>query len=83
MRTFGLHRFQDESGVSGTGRVAEGVQFSDGRCVMVWLTQVSSMAFYQSLEDLEAIHGHGGKTRVVFDDPTRIGLKAIVNNRMR
>jgi len=53
--------------VSGTGRVAEGVIFSNGWVALVWLTETPSMGFYPSIEAVEAIHGHSGKTRVVFD----------------
>lgn len=66
MRLFELHRLEDETGISGTGRVAEGVQFSDGSCAMRWLTSVASTAIYNSIEDVEAIHGHGGKTIVAW-----------------
>jgi hypothetical protein len=66
MRLFQLLRIEDESGVSGTGVVAQGVCFDDGTCVMRWLTKIASTAFYESLTQLEAIHGHGGKTRVVL-----------------
>ena len=37
MRTFELHRDTDVSGVSGTGVVAEGVEFADGTTVVRWL----------------------------------------------
>lgn len=62
MRMFRLHRIEDETGVSGTGDVAEGVRFSDGTCALRWLTATSSTAIYASVEDLERIHGHGGRT---------------------
>jgi hypothetical protein len=65
-RVFVLIRDEDVTGQSGTGVVAEGVRFSDGRLAMRWLTQHTSTALYDSLEDLLAIHGHGGKTRVEF-----------------
>ena len=68
MRRFHLQRNEDESGVSGTGIIAQGVQFFDGTCAMKWITATSSVAFYQSIEDLEVIHGHGGKTVVVWED---------------
>lgn len=64
-RLFTLERDVDESGVSGVGVVAEGVEFSDGTCAMRWLTKVTSVAVYASMDDLLSIHGHGGKTRVV------------------
>ena len=68
MRIFHLERSEDLSGVSGTGRVAEGVEFADGQCVLSWLTQLHSIAVYPRIEDLIAIHGHEGKTRIVFED---------------
>jgi len=67
MKTFYLQRIEDESGVSGTGKVAEGVVFWDGTCAMKWRTDISSVAFYKSVEDLEYIHGHQGKTKVVYE----------------
>lgn len=66
MRPFTLHRDHDETGVSGTGTVAEGVVFSNGWCAMTWLTATTSVAFYPSIETLQAIHGHGGLTRIVY-----------------
>ena len=68
MRTFKLLRLIDESGVSGTGYVAEGVQFTSGKSVLAWMTGVSSVAVYDSIDELEAIHGHEGATKVVWDD---------------
>jgi hypothetical protein len=65
--TFHLLRLEDESGVSGTGWVAEGAVFSNGWVVLIWPTGTPSMNFYESLEAVEAVHGHGGLTRIVFD----------------
>lgn len=67
MKQFYLLRLEDESGVSGTGRVAEGVIFSNGKCALNWLTEYESQAIYPSIDELEAIHGHGGKTKVVYE----------------
>lgn len=66
MKKFKLVRIEDESGVSGVGHVAQGVEFDDGVCAMRWLTSIASTAVYNSINDLELIHGHGGKTQVVF-----------------
>jgi hypothetical protein len=66
MRTFELHRDTDETGISGTGRIAEGAVFEDGTCVLRWVTAQRSAGVYESLASLLAIHGHGGKTRVVY-----------------
>lgn len=68
MRTFHIHRDEDESGVSGTGIVAEGVLFSNTKVILSWLTIHKSIAIYDSLAEMLAIHGHGGKTRLVWDD---------------
>ena len=65
MRPFWLQRVEDESGVSGEGLVAEGVVFSSGWCALTWLTGHKSVAFYPSLEEIEAIHGHDGKTKII------------------
>ena len=66
MRVFRLWRERDPSGVSGTGLVAEGVQFSDGTCALRWLLELRSTAIYASLADVEAIHGHNGDTRIMM-----------------
>lgn len=68
MKTFKLVRLIDETGISGTGEVAEGAEFANGKCAMQWLTQVNSIAIYNSIQELELIHGHGGKTLVKWDN---------------
>jgi hypothetical protein len=68
MRRFRLKRTEDESGVSGTGYVAEGVKFSDGTAVLRWLTDTSSMGIYHSPVEMIHIHGHGGKTVIEWVD---------------
>lgn len=62
-RRFNLVRHEDETGV-----IAQGVQFSNGRVVMQWTTDTVSITVFDSIEDVEAIHGHGGKTEVVWLD---------------
>lgn len=69
MRRFELHRFQDATGISGTGVVAQGVQFDDGTCAMRWLSTHRSTALYETARDVQLIHGHGGLTRLVWVDP--------------
>lgn len=65
-RLFQLVRSEDVSGTSGTGVVAEGVEFSDGTCVLHWLSQLHSIEICANLHVVEQIHGHGGRTSVVF-----------------
>lgn len=69
MKIFHLVRAEDVSGISGTGVVAEGVQFQDGQCVLCWTNHGSnhgSVAVYHNLDTLLLIHGHEGKTKVVW-----------------
>ena len=62
MRCFYLYRKEDVTGVSGVGYVAEGVLFASDKCVLSWCTEHTSIAIYESLSELERIHGHNGKT---------------------
>ena len=68
VRTFQLYRREDETGISGTGIVAEGVEFSDGACAMRWCTVGApvSTAIYDNAGHVEAIHGHGGKSVIIW-----------------
>jgi hypothetical protein len=66
-RLFHLFRTEDESGISSTGCVAEGVVFSNGWVVLVGLSKTPSMSVYPTINAVLAIHGHRGKTRIVFD----------------
>lgn len=70
-RRLHLVRTEDETGVSGTGVIVEGIEFSDGTVALRWLTTHTSTAVYASIADVETIHGHGGKTRVQWIDPPR------------
>lgn len=65
MQLFNLIRDIDETGVSGTGNVAQGVIFDTGKCILQWLTKHNSTTIFDSIDELEAVHGHGGKTRIV------------------
>lgn len=67
-RRFVLNRKVDESGVSGTGLVAEGCEFSSGHCALTWLTYSDCVAFYDNIKTIEAVHGHNGNTEIVFLD---------------
>jgi len=66
MKLFELHRTEDINHTSGTGIVAQGVQFDNGYCALTWLTPYTSVAMYHSIDVLERIHGHEGKTKVVW-----------------
>ncbi len=72
MRRFVLVRKVDVSGVSGAGLVAEGVQFSDGRASTRWLPKAGGPAqtcVWDRVDDVLAVHGHGGLTELRWIDP--------------
>jgi hypothetical protein len=69
-RLFHLERHEDQTGTSGTGTVAEGVEFADGTTVIRWCCPPApSTCVYASIQELLAIHGHGDATDVVWADP--------------
>jgi len=63
-----LDRVNDLSGTSGTGTVAVGIIFPNGWCAQCWLTDHYSITFFPSIEEVKAIHGHDGATRVLIID---------------
>lgn len=67
-RRFYLHRHSDISGVSGTGRVADGILWTDGTVSVRWLGARPSTAHWGYMKDVEAVHGHGGATEIVWVD---------------
>lgn len=82
-RLFRLVREVDESGVSGTGHVADGVVWHDGTCAVHWRTAHTSTTVFKTFADVLAIHGHGGKTRVHFaEHPFDTGAFCALMDRM-
>jgi len=69
-RRFELHRITDITGVSGTGVVADGVVFPDGVVALRWRSDwPTSVVFHdRGIESVQAVHGHGGATRIVWLD---------------
>ena len=67
MKIFYLNRTEDESGVSGTGRVAQGFIFDNGKVAVTWLSDHPTVTVYDNIGEVHAIHGHGGKTEVVME----------------
>lgn len=68
MRRFILERETDVTGTSGTGIVAEGVEYSNGQISIHWISQLESVNVYANAKVLEALHGHDGCTKVVWLD---------------
>ena len=81
-RLFHLQRSKDSTGVSGTGKIAVGVQFPSGRVVLQWQTGTPSITIFDSLDDMTKVHGHAGDTKVVWRDglEKEAGVKRL--NRM-
>jgi len=78
-RRFEVVRTQDVTGVSGTGVVAEGVEFTDGTTVVRWCELPEDSPNYQrgvrattvifpEVSAVEALHGHNGATTLVWLD---------------
>lgn len=62
---FYVVRHFDRSGVSGTGYVAQGTQWSSGRAAVHWFAGGSTVTqVWDSLEDFLRIHGHEGETSI-------------------
>lgn len=81
-RLFRLVRDEDESGVSGTGHVADGVIWHDGTCTVHWRTAHTSTTVYRDFATVLAIHGHGGKTRAErVEHPYEWGFTVAVHDQ--
>lgn len=63
-RLFELIRHDDISGVSGTGVVVEGAQWSDGSVSVRWKGANPSFANWPDVQSLIAVHGHDGATEL-------------------
>lgn len=67
-KRFLLIRKEDLSGISGTGVVASGIEFQNGRVAMCWLTKSYAVGVYDNIRAVEEIHGHEGRTSVIWVD---------------
>lgn len=68
-RPFQLVRRVDVSGVSGTGVVAEGVQFTDGSVALRWTGATPATSVWDhGIESMLAVHGHGDASVVEWLD---------------
>lgn len=69
MKTFTLIRGEDVTGISGTGRVAVGWVAPSGAAVIEWQGENRSIVIWpEGLDVAMRVHGHDGRTRVVWDD---------------
>jgi hypothetical protein len=83
MKIFYLKRIEDESGISGTGRIAQGFIFDNGKVALTWLSEHPSVTIYDSIGEVHAIHGHGGKTEVIMEPDYKRAfneMKSVLDN---
>jgi hypothetical protein len=63
-----LVRHKDVSGISGTGLVAQGVEFDDGVVVIRWLVRQDGIepttVIHPNMKNVLTLHGHGGSSEV-------------------
>ena len=71
MRRFYLNRIKDETGVSRTGRVLEGVLTQSGKVITEWRPPHSTIGVYNSMKEFMTIHVdcHPSASEVVWIDP--------------
>ncbi|MFI6827554.1 hypothetical protein ACIBG5_10675 [Kribbella sp. NPDC050241] len=70
-RVFLLVRHVDVSGVTGTGIVAEGTEWTDGSVSLRWRSEHASTTFYEAgVRAVLAVHGHRGASEVVYLSPS-------------
>jgi hypothetical protein len=68
-RRFQLVRHVDVSGVSGTGVVAEGVEWTDGTVALHWGGRYPTTTVWtDGIDALLTIHGHNGATTINWLD---------------
>lgn len=65
MRMFRLNRLEDVTNISGTGIITEGIEFSNGRIVLMWLAS-DSLGVFDDMQAMLNVHGHNGKTVVEY-----------------
>lgn len=73
VRRFLLVRDVDVTGVSGTGVVAEGVEFTDGVVAVRWRAAGEggvkpTTVIHDGITSVIVLHGHDGRTRVEWLD---------------
>jgi len=73
IRTFTVYRDDDQTGVSGTGVVIEGVKLATGQAIIHWLypTPRGGIAIFDSMDDFIKVHIQphpANKTIITYED---------------
>lgn len=61
---FVIHRIIDDE----EKLICEGVQFSNGKCVFQWMTNIASVVIHDSMENVRAIQGNMPGTTITYID---------------
>lgn len=76
-RLFVLHRVDDVHGLSGEGIVGYGIEWADGKCATRFVSndrvRHTPVSVWDRLSEVIRVHGHGGRTRVVYLNRTPTG----------
>ena len=81
---FTLVRDVDDTGLSGTGEVAWGVLWPDGKVSTRWNARggPAQTCSWDSIDDVRAVHGHDGNTRIVWTEHVDIDLRGVHRRMM-
>lgn len=73
-KLFTVIRHRDESGISGTGPIMDGVVFECGRVVICWKTENISICIFDNFEEFRKVHidAHPkNRTEIIWYSPRR------------
>lgn len=95
MKTFSLIRTEDVKTVSGTGRVAVGIDYGtfvaltwitdalvEGKSNMYKVETINTFTMFNSVSDVQKLHGHGTRTEVVYDNEFDLNTMKLIQNKM-
>lgn len=70
MKRFQLNRWDDESGISGTGVVLRGVIMPSGKVVIEWREPMTTITIYENIDMFRKIHvdSHPGCSEIQWID---------------
>lgn len=95
MKTFKMIRHEDVKTVSGTGLVAIGVDFGqfvaltwcvdariENRNGTTSIERIQTLMVFNSIEDVQKLHGHGSRTDVVLDQVTDLETFKVIQAKL-
>jgi hypothetical protein len=76
--TFVLNRSEDKTGLSGTGIVADGVLFPNGKVVVCWRGDKSSIVIWNNIDEMKKVSCTHSTTSLIWDDES---MKFLFNQK--